>query len=240
MKEYFDNAPDNYDLDDEEDNATPVEEDDDEVYSIEEEEDIAQEEETEAESGKKKKRPPHPSAWRLLFGMMTNPVEGWKNIRRASTTVDDIANECFYPLLGTAAVSNYVECIWKAGINLDQATVNAIKTIVAFFFGYFLVMLMIRTAFPKSHKKEVVDSDYGKKYVMFNIATLAVFDILYNCLPMIGPVLVFLPLWTVYLVLRGARFFMLPMAKASLLKTLLCVFIVGSPIAVYWILDLFI
>ncbi|MDE6010288.1 MAG: hypothetical protein K2F87_02420, partial [Muribaculaceae bacterium] len=234
MKEHPQHSPDDYELDDmeapqsDQDYNIEDEEDNDEVYSLE---DDSPENEEEVDDWKqkkgKKKRPPHPSPWKLLFEMMINPVEGWKKIRRASTTVDDVANEMFYPLMVLAAISCYGECIWRAGIGFQQATINGVKTIVSFFFGYFLVMLMIRLCFPKIHGEEVIESDFGKKFVMFNISTLALFYILYDCFPMIGPVLVFLPIWTIYLVLRGSRFFMLPASKAPLFRTLLCVFIVG-------------
>lgn len=177
-------------------------------------------------------------AWRLLIGMMVNPVEGWKNIRRSKRSVEDVAKDCFYPLTALAASSCFMECFWHRDHTLKMAVVDAINVFVTFFFSNFLVLMLIRWIFPKS-AKQIADSDFGKKYVMYLLSTLALFYILYHCFPMIGPVLVFLPLWTIYLSLRGARFFMLPEEKSNLLKTLLCVFIVGAPVLAYWIMDLF-
>ncbi|MDE5663184.1 MAG: hypothetical protein K2I37_04035 [Muribaculaceae bacterium] len=177
-------------------------------------------------------------AWRLLIGMMINPVEGWKKIRRARRSVEEMARDCFYPLIALAALSCFLECLWHSDYTLHMAVINAIIVFVAFFFGNFFVLLLIRWLFPKEISG-IAGTDFGKKYVMYLLSTLALFYIAYRCLPMIGPVLVFLPLWTIYLSLRGARFFMLPEEKANLLKTLLCIFIVGAPIIVYWIMDLF-
>lgn len=237
-----DNA-DNYDLDKEgedHDEENEIYEHDDE-YSLEDDEDPDDEEEEGSEKAaedNKTKKERHTPAWKLLLEMMINPVEGWKRIRRSKNSVEDVSRECFYPLIGIAAASCFLECLWKHSISLNIATINALKTFVAFFFGYFLVLMLIKIFFPKAIKS-ISESDYGKKFVMYNLSTLALFYILYGCLPMIGPILVFLPIWTIYLILRGSGFFVFPSEKASLLRTLLCVFIIGTPIAVYWIIDLF-
>ena len=47
------------------------------------------------------------------------------------------------------------------------------------------------------------------------MATLPVFYMFYRLLPILGPMLVFLPLWTIYLVFRGVRFLRLPKEKES-------------------------
>lgn len=223
MNSKDDSKPDEYDIDDYQEQPDSDEEEEG-TYSLEDEE---------------PEDPPHPAAWKLMLRMMFNPVEGWKNIRRANTSVDDVAKECFYPMTGLAALSCFAECFWRKNIGMNLATINALKTFVAFFFGNYLVLLLIKWLFP-ADVKDSADSDFGKKYVMYNMSTLALFYILYNILPMVAPVLVFLPIWTIYLVLRGSRFFMFPVEKASLLRTLLCIFIISVPVAVYWTFDLFI
>ncbi len=238
MQDKTSRSTDEYNLDDMPEPHLPEDSesyDSEEEYSLEDDDtDASEDEETPEEA----KRPPHPSAWKLLLGMMINPVQGWKNIRRAQLTVEDVGRECFFPLIGIAAVSCFLEFFWQKSLGLNQVTITALKVFVSFFFGNFLVLLLIKWTFPKDIK-DIADSDFGKEFVMFNLSTLALFYTLYGCFPMIGPVLVFLPIWTVYLVLRGSRFFMFPQDKGNLLRTLLCVYIVGTPLAVYWILELF-
>ena len=183
-----------------------------------------------------KKLPSHKKAWRRMLYLLFNPIEGWKKIRRADMNAEDVARECFYPLTAIAAVSCYLECLWNSNVGLKQATVDAVNVFVAFFFGNFLVLMLIKLLYPKEEKR-IADTDFGKQYVMYNLSTLALFYILYRCFQMIGPVLVFLPIWTIYLALRGTRFFKLPQENSNLLKTLMCIFIIAAPIAVYWVMD---
>lgn len=249
MQEKKNHLPDDYDIDEaspvKEKNPDQTPESDASEYSLDDEEEefpsgddtyeISDEETDEVNSDDSTSR--HITAWKLMLKMMINPVEGWKNIRREDMSVDDVAKECFYPIIALAATSSYLECLWEKNIGINQATINALMVFVAFFFGNFLILLLIKLFFPKS-QKEIADSDFGKKFVMYNLSTLALFYILYGCFPMIGPILVFLPLWTIYLVLRGSRFFMFPNDKRNLLKTLLCTFIIGAPVTVLWAIDL--
>ena len=47
------------------------------------------------------------SAFGLLLKVLSNPVDGWKAVKRSKYSVDSFAAGCFYPLLGLAAVSEF-------------------------------------------------------------------------------------------------------------------------------------
>lgn len=177
------------------------------------------------------------SPLRMLLAMMINPIEGWKSIRRSGMTPEAMARGCFYPLLAVAAASCFLECLYNSATTLSMAMVEGVKIFVAFFFGYFVCLMLIRLFMP-ADKKKIADSSYGKQYVMYLLSTLALFWVFYSALPMLGPVISFLPLWTIYLSMRGARFFRFPDDKKNLLTTLVCLSVIGAPILIYWIFDL--
>lgn len=208
----------NYNLEDEDDDLNAPLEDSSEDLSDENEE----------EKGKT------PSPLRLLFDMMINPEEGWKNIRRARLKADEVARRCFYPLTALASVSVFVNYIYGTAKVLNLMLIEALTIFISFFLGYFLVMLLERIVLPKECSK-VGESDFGKQFVMYLLSTLTLFYVLYNCLPMLEAVLVFLPLWTIYLASKGVKFFRLPQEKQLLLTTLICILVVLSPIAIYFV-----
>ncbi len=177
------------------------------------------------------------SSLKLLFSMMINPVEGWKKIRRAKMSPETMARGCFFPLLAIAAASCFLECLYNSATTLSMAMVEGVKIFVAFFFGYYVSLLFIRVLMPRD-KKGIADSSFGKQYVMYLLSTLAIFWVLYAALPMLGPVIAFLPLWTIYLAIRGARFFRFSDDRKNLLTTLLCLTILGAPILMYYIFDI--
>ena len=220
----------------------------DEEYDLTDEEEISDEEmdgeddsdeedtEDEEESGLKRRKP-----LPLLFKMMLNPVEGWKNIRRSDISPEDFARGCFYPVCALAALSCFCKLFYEGGsASLSDCVISAVTMFVTFFFGNFLALLLIKVVMPKDCR-DIAYTDFGKTFMMLNLSTFALFLTLYNALPMIGPVLVFLPIWTIYLCIRGARFFKFPEEKRSLCKTLLCIFTLGAPLAVFqlfeWLLN---
>ncbi len=177
------------------------------------------------------------SPLRLLLTMMINPVEGWKKIRRSNFKSETVAKNCFFPITALAACSCFMEAVYNSAMTLNECVISAVIIFMSLFFGNFLTLLLIKFSFPKEYQP-IADSNFGKVFVMYNLSTLGLFYILYELLPMIGPVIVFLPLWTIYLAMRGCRFFRFPAEKGNLLTTLICLYLLGAPIAVYWAFDI--
>lgn len=146
------------------------------------------------------------SAFGLLFKIMFNPVEGWKELRRSNTSVEKLQSGCFYPLLSLLALSNFADYFYSVNVNLSAVLTKAVVSFVAFFFGYFCIQMVLQWFLPKD-MREKFDSKFGKAYTVISLATLALFSILTELLPMIWPILIFLPLWTFYLMFKGVRFF---------------------------------
>lgn len=182
------------------------------------------------EEPRKERKRPNPVL--LLFSMMTNPVEGWKKIRRARMKPEEVASRCFYPLTALAAVSEFLDYIYGTPEAVNEVLIQALTVFISFFFGYFLVMILEKTLLP-TNCREISQSNYGKEYAMYLLSTLTLFYTLSNCLPMLEAVWVFLPLWTIYLASKGIRFFKFPDERTTLLTVLMCSFIILSPIAVY-------
>lgn len=174
---------------------------------------------------------------RLLFEMMINPIEGWKKIRRTKSTPEETARGCFYPILAIAAASCFMECIYNSATTLSMAMIEAVKIFVSLFFGNFLALTFVKMLMPKDQKK-IADTVFGKKYMMYLLSTLGLFWTLFELLPMIGPVLSFTPLWTIYLAMRGARFFRFPEEKSSMLTAVMCGIVVAAPYVVFWVFDM--
>ncbi len=236
------NDPGKYSIeDDDEDNILPEYEDQDsEEYNAEEEDNEEEDEEEDDEEDKDREdESPNQkkSAFGLLIGMMLNPIEGWKRIRRQKTSPETLARSCFFPLLALAAASTFMECVYNSATTISMAIVGAVKVFVALFFGNFLGLALIKMLMPKD-QKEIADSDYGKKYMMFLLSTLAIFYILYEFLPMVGPVIAFTPLWTIYLAMRGTKFFRFPEDKKNMLTALMCIVVIGAPYIVFWAFDI--
>lgn len=173
------------------------------------------------------------SPWKLLFGVMFNPVEGWKRIRRQKIAAEGIQAGCFYPLLALLALSKFSDYFYSVNVSLKMVISQSVVAFVSYFFGYFTILFLLSILLPKS-VSDNFDKDFGKSYILIGLSTLVLFSFITNLLPMLWPVLIFLPLWTLYLLYQGSRFFKL--AEPQVLKFLVVVgcSVVGVPIFIDW------
>lgn len=211
-----------YCIDDEEEDADEEEED----------EDMDEEQLTEESVVSEKK---NPSPVRLLFKTMFTPVEGWKALKRARLKTEEFASWCFYPLIALAAISEVSKIFYEANVSVSDWAVDGLITFMTFFFGYFSVLLAGGFMLPPK-SRDIIKKDIGKQFVMLAMSSLAIFWIFIQIMPMLEPVLVFLPLWTIYLIYKGVRILRVPEEVENSTTGLLCMLIIGIPVLWNWVL----
>lgn len=170
-----------------------------------------------------------------MFRILSNPVEGWKNFKRGKFKEEKVASTCFYPLAALASISEFVAYFYNSELTLNELLVPAIVTFISFFFAYFTVILTAGFLLPKGGG-EAISKNFGKTFVMINMSTLALFYILYELMPMLGPVFAFLPLWTIYIIFKGVKFLRFPKDKEISAAGMLSFLTIGTPMLWYWIL----
>lgn len=173
------------------------------------------------------------SAFRLLLLIMFNPVEGWKRMRRESITPENLQSGCFYPVLALLALSKFSDYYYSVNVTLSNIVTSAVIAFVSFFFGYFCILFLLSKLLVANTRKNF-EENFGKNYIIVGLTTLAIFSIITDLLPMLWPVLIFLPLWTLYLLYKGSRFFQ--MAKNQELRFLVitCASVIGIPLLIDW------
>jgi hypothetical protein len=206
--------------------------DDEEEDEEEEDEDMDEEQPTEESVVSEKK---NPSPVRLLFKTMFTPVEGWKALKRARLKTEEFASRCFYPLIALAAISEVSKIFYEANVSVSDWAVDGLITFMTFFFGYFSVLLAGGFMLP-SKSRDIIKKDIGKQFVMLAMSSLAIFWIFIQIMPMLEPVLVFLPLWTIYLIYKGVRILRVPEEVENSTTGLLCMLIIGIPVLWNWVL----
>ncbi|MCM1369819.1 MAG: hypothetical protein NC204_05540 [Candidatus Amulumruptor caecigallinarius] len=174
------------------------------------------------------------SPFGLMLKTMFTPVEGWKALKRSRIKPEDFASRCFYPLVALSTASEATSFLYEANFTYTDLVYAGITTFVSFFFGYFTVLLFGGIMLPPE-AKEVMKKPIGKLFVLLNMSTLAIFYTLGRVLPMADPILVFLPIWTIYLVFKGIRILRVPKDKENITTSLLSVLIVGAPILLNWV-----
>lgn len=206
-------------------------EDDDMLYSLDDDEnddsfDNNDQDDNEAKNGK--------ASLKILFKIMFSPVEGWKELKRKKISPDNFATSLFYPIAGIAAIFKFVTYFYDSSQSLNQLLIGAVTIFISFFFGYFLIIILSNIIMPKSIK-DISKRDDGRNFILACLTTLALFYAVGELLPMLEPVLVFLPLWTIYLIFRGIKILKMDVNKEATATVIMSILIIGVPVACGWL-----
>lgn len=195
---------------------------------------LIEEAEEDAESWRGESPVSRASVFGLLFKIMTTPVEGWKALKRCRLKAEEVAATGFYPLLALAAVSEFTALFYEAHVTISALVIPAIVTFITFFFGYFSVLLCGAVFLPAA-ASEKLKTQFGRQYIMMNVSTLALFYIMHRIIPILDPVVAFLPLWTIYLAWKGVKYLRVPPELETRTGATLSVLILACPLFWNWI-----
>lgn len=180
-----------------------------------------------------------PAPFKLLFKILTTPVEGWKATKRSGINVDKWAQGCYYPLLACLAICCFSIKIYNPNEELNHIISNAVEWFTAYFMGYFIVMILCKALLPQK-TGESFHNKFGKVFIMASLSSMAMFSILTMMLPMLEPILVFLPIWTTYIIYKGIRFVIPRDANQTMTILIVCLLVIGVPNILLWIFSLMI
>ena len=206
--------------------------DEEPLYDYDEDENEDDDDDDEDDDDQKEK---HPSAFGILIKTLLTPVEGWKALKRAKFTTEHFANHCFIPSVCLATFSQIIKVFYEANLTFTEIFLDSLCTFLVYFFGYFSIIFIGSFALPRL-SRPLVRKDIGKQFVMLNLSTLALFSTLIQIVPMLDPVLVFLPIWTIYLIYKGIRVIRVPADVENSTTGILTLLILGLPIFWNWIL----
>lgn len=224
------------DDDAEDDSYNNSENDSDEIPDDTDDEMEGEQDESENESEANGDAERKPSPLSLMIKTMLTPVEGWKALKRARLSTDSFASGCFLPCVSFAALIEIIKIFYEANYTIGSWLLDTVSTFLIFFFGYFSVILIGGAVLPKK-ARVLMHKDIGKQFVMLNISTLALFWALIELVPMLDPVLVFLPLWTIYLIYKGVRVIRVPSDVENSTTGYLCLLIIGLPLLWNWVIN---
>lgn len=190
-------------------------------------------EEVASEKRQKKGR----NAFLLLLNILMTGTAGWKDLRRSRLTPEQTAARCFYPIVALVSVCRFADWFYLPEFNLSTTLVSAVSIFASFFFSYFAVQVVCRWLFPYAAKAKT-DTPYFKLIVQYALASLALFWIPAEVLPILEPLTVFLPIWTAFIVTKGIRFLRLPEQHINRCMVTIVVTVIVMPYLFMWLSEL--
>lgn len=140
-----------------------------------------------------------------LIQLILSPGKGWDDIALSNLTPKSVAADGYYPLLGVASCSVFVQYLYDSDLTLPVLVESAVITFVVYFISYFIASFMF-AVFGGRLIKSVPDEKRYNLFILFNLSILVMIEILKNCLPMSLSLVEFLPLFVLLVMWMGHRY----------------------------------
>ena len=202
------------------DNMSGHEEDDNLFYSLPDDNDG---ETPSGENGKPSRNP-----LILLAKLICTPVEGWKEIKRSDCTIPAFAWRCFYPLALIAALSIFANLYYNPETSVAFTVTESVIVFMSLLLANFCTLLGGSLLLPGNVRKRL-DTTFGRIFIMAMMSIIALTVTVTNLLPYVAPLLSFIPIYVVYLIVRGVKFLRIPDTAVSRTWLVLAILIIGLP-----------
>lgn len=169
-----------------------------------------------------------------LLKLMATPVQGWKDLKNQKFSSLEAATRCFWPLLILSSITSYIGPFLDVTMTWTDTILKSLGIFMTFLLSNYAILVGAKILLPKSEKKRL-DTAFGHVFVMTCLSSLMLAVILWNLLPMLTPLLVFMPIYTIYLVVRGAKYLRISPEALQTSTIRLCVLILGMPMLFYWL-----
>lgn len=182
--------------------------------------------------------------WSIVPQIMVTPSSGWARARNNGPSPELATIRFFLPICLLTGASVFFSALYPGALSTTEENgftlllVNSVIQFCSFFIGYYLALVLAKLFLPKEDRN-IPSSPFGKLLIMTGVATLALFHILFEAFRMLDFIFEFLPLWTIFLIIRGIDFIEVRSDKKVLVIAVLCLVTVISPTLVRWILALF-
>ena len=144
---------------------------------------------------------------RDLMQLILSPAHGWEDIARNAESVERLRSSGLYPLTAVSALSVFLQGIYHVDKGLPELLVGAVVTFVMFFVGYFCGVFVLTTAMPGM---QAPGTHTGERRIntlaIYCTALLELIDIMANCVPITMALTLFLPLFLVVVIYKGAKY----------------------------------
>lgn len=176
---------------------------------------------------------------KYLIQLILAPAHGWNDLAKADPDPDELTRTGLYPLLGIAALTEFLALIYQRHVHLPVVLVRALADFGAYFVSLFIARLLFELYLGR-----LTDSKPDRRRVALmtvaGIGLMVCIQIISNCLPWNLVLLKFLPLYVVLVLYKAVPFVHVRKDSELNFLGLSAAAIVVVPLAIYYLLYLLI
>ena len=176
---------------------------------------------------------------KYIIQLLLSPAHGWSDLAKTDPDPDELARTGLYPLLGIAALTEFLALIYQRHVHLPVVLVRALADFGAYYVSIFIARLLFelylgRLTDTKPDRRRV------EQLTVAGIGLMVCIQIVSNCLPWNLVLLKFLPLYVVLVLYKAVPFLHVRKNCELNFIGLSAAAIVVVPLAIYYLLYLII
>ncbi len=141
-----------------------------------------------------------------LFALVVAPGKAWQNISSKEENFTAFLNGYLYPIMGITALSVFAN-LFSEHFTLEKALKLMTIDFVKFFVGFYIASFLIDEFLQKFFEREK-DSKQVEKFVGYSLSVYMLITIFINLFMGTFPFLRFAPLYIIYIVWEGSKYYM--------------------------------
>lgn len=174
-----------------------------------------------------------------LVQLILSPQKGWEDISASLQKPDTLLKNGYYPLLGIAALSEFVRLAYGVQYGLSTILELAIALFGTYFISYFIARLIL-----DYYLRPMIDGELNRirsgLFTIYGLSLMAIIEIIDNLIPTDLTIIKFLPVFVALILYRGNKFMAIKQDSEIRFLFLLTVALIFIPICIFCILKLII
>lgn len=175
---------------------------------------------------------------KLMMQLLLVPVRGWEDVSSASPDPEEMLRRGLYPLMGVAALTEFVSFCYVSGLTLSAVLVRAVVDFGAYFASVFIARLIFDVYLGRELEGGELNRRKAETLTVFAIGIMIVFRIIGNCMPSDVNIFKFLPLYLVLVLYKAIPYMGVRRDREFSFLGLASIATVVVPLALYYLLYL--
>lgn len=142
---------------------------------------------------------------KYMFQLALSPARGWEDIAVDNASPRDIASSGLYPVIGVAALSEFMALLFDSEATVVGSIQHAVSTFLMYFVGYFVGAWALSMALPSMSYKHVSEKRI-LTFANYSAGLLAVIAVLANAIHGLVTLIYFLPIYVMIIQWKGMRY----------------------------------
>jgi len=173
---------------------------------------------------------------KLMMQLLLVPVRGWEDVSSSSPDPEEMLRRGLYPLMGVAALTEFVSFFYDSQLSLAVVLVRAVIGFGAYFASVFIARLIFDVYLGRELESGEQNRRKTETLIVFAIGIMILFRIIGNCMPSDVNIFKFLPLYLVLILYKAAPYMEVRRDCEFNFLGLASIATVVVPLALYYVL----